>query len=163
MSRADVLKKLILSYKRGDDRAFRETVAQIIEEERKKHHPVLANELEQILNNSSSVHTSNDLHTFERPPQDSDKGIPLLEVRNPGRYLEELVLELPIRKTLDRLIEEFRSWEILESNGLKPTQRILFCGPSGCGKTATAEAIASELGLPLLPSYLIIRPLAKVS
>lgn len=150
MTRADVLKKLILSYKRSDDRAFRETVAQIIEEERKKHHPVLANELEQILNNGSSVQTFNGFATFERPPQDLDKGIPLLEVRNPGRYLDELVLELHIRKTLDRLMEEFRSWEILESNGLKPTQRILFCGPSGCGKTATAEAIASELGLPLL-------------
>lgn len=150
MTRADVLKKLILSYKRGDDRTFRETVAQIVDEERKKHHPVLANELEKILSNGSSLQISNGFHTFECPPQDLDKGIPLLEMRQPGRYLEELILELPIRKVLDRLIEEFRSWEILESNGLRPTQRILFCGPSGCGKTATAEAIASELGLPLL-------------
>lgn len=150
MTRADVLKKLILSHKKGDDRAFRETVAQIIEEERKKHHPVLANELEQLLNNGAAVNGSNGLHALERPPQDSDKGIPLLEVRNSERYLEELVLEVPIRKAIDRLVEEFRSWEILEANGLKPTQRILFCGPSGCGKTATAEAIASELGLPML-------------
>ena len=33
---------------------------------------------------------------------------------------------------------------------MKPSHKILFCGPPGCGKTATAEAIASELGLPLV-------------
>jgi SpoVK/Ycf46/Vps4 family AAA+-type ATPase len=39
---------------------------------------------------------------------------------------------------------------VLEVNALLPSHKLLFCGPPGCGKTATAEALANELGLPLL-------------
>ena len=39
---------------------------------------------------------------------------------------------------------------MLEASGLTPTRRLLFCGPSGCGKTASAEAVAAELGMPML-------------
>jgi SpoVK/Ycf46/Vps4 family AAA+-type ATPase len=150
MPRADTLKKLLISYQRRDDRAFRDTMAQIIEDERKKHHPVLANELAKILNNGSAEAKLNGFTPFERPPADTDKGISLLEVKQPDRYLGDLVLDAKVRQVLDRLMDEFRAWEILEANGLQPTRRILFCGPSGCGKTAAAEAIACELGLPLL-------------
>lgn len=151
MARADLLKKLILSYQKGDDQAFREAAAEIILEERKKHHLILANELEKILNNGSTERNqSPNLVSFEPPPQDVDRQTALLEVKFPSRYLEDLVLSQEIRGLLERLIYEFREWEVLQANGLGPVQRILFCGPSGCGKTATAEAIASELGLPLL-------------
>jgi len=153
MARANVLKKLLRSYQRHDDRAFREVVAQIIEEERRKHHPVLANELEQIINNgngSENRASRNGFTLYDRPPQDADKGVSLLEVRQPDRYFYDLVLDATIAKLLNRLVYEFRSWEILEANGLSPTRRVLFCGPSGCGKTVAAEAIASELGLPML-------------
>jgi SpoVK/Ycf46/Vps4 family AAA+-type ATPase len=148
MARADVLKNLLRSYQRRDDLTFRKVVAQIIEEERRKHHPVLANELEQIINNGSeNVARQNGFTLHDRPPQDTDKGVPLLEVRQPDRYFGDLVLDTTISKLVDRLVYEFRSWEILEANGLSPTRRVLFCGPSGCGKTVTAEAISSELGL----------------
>lgn len=151
MPRADVLKKLLLTYQRRDDRAFREVVALIIEEERRKHHSVLANELEQIINNGQGeVPARNGFTAFDRPPVDADKGVPLLEVRHPDRYFDDLVLEPAIAKLLERVVYEFRSWEVLEANGLSPTRRVLFCGPSGCGKTVAAEAIASELGLPML-------------
>jgi SpoVK/Ycf46/Vps4 family AAA+-type ATPase len=73
-----------------------------------------------------------------------------LTIRQPDRYLEDLVLTETVRAGIDRIITEFREWEVLEANGLSPISRVLFCGPSGCGKTATAEAIAAELGLPLL-------------
>lgn len=150
MPRADNLKKLLQSYQRRDDLTFRSIMVQIIEDERKKHHPVLANELERILNNGTSASNGNGLSLFERPPADADKGASLLEVKQPDRYFTDLVLEQNVQHIIERLIDEFRAWEILEANGLQPTRRILFCGPSGCGKTAAAEAIACELGLPLL-------------
>jgi SpoVK/Ycf46/Vps4 family AAA+-type ATPase len=151
MARADILKKLLQSYQRRDDRAFRETALQIIEEERKKHHPVLANELEYILNNGvAHPPVVNGFTALDQPPRDADKGVPLLEVRHPNRYLVDLVLDTTLDKALNRFIQEFRAWEILEVNGLLPTRRVLFCGPSGCGKTVVAEAISAELGLPLL-------------
>jgi hypothetical protein len=45
MARADLLKKLFNSFCSRDDRGFREAADEIIQEERKKHHPVVANEL----------------------------------------------------------------------------------------------------------------------
>lgn len=74
----------------------------------------------------------------------------MLEIKRPDRYLDDLVLEEATRSLLDRLLREFREWEVLLTNGLRPVRRVLFCGPSGCGKTVTAEALAAELGLPLL-------------
>lgn len=151
MARADLLKKLFHSYRNRDQEAFAQVAGEIIDEERKKHHPVVANELERILKNGVSHPTeSQSFANFDPPPRDPDRRTTLLEIRQPDRYLDDLVLSDAVRKGVDRVISEFREWEVLEANGLSPVKRLLLCGPSGCGKTATAEAIATELGLPLL-------------
>jgi len=152
MARADLLKRLFDSYQRKDDQEFRKAADEIIEEERKKHHVTVANDLLRCLRNGSRDCAVRQPRQFasEPPPLDSDRKTPLFTIRRPARYLEELVLDARVRSLLDRVMLEFRSWEILEANGLLPVRRILFCGPSGCGKTVTAEAIASELGLALL-------------
>jgi len=151
MARADLLKKLFQSYQKRDDRIFRAAAEELIDEERKKHHPVLANELEKILKNGiSELGNLTSLVSFTPPPQDADRKTTLLEIKRPDRYLDDLVLGKTMRCLLDRLLCEFREWEVLLTNGLLPVRRVLFCGPSGCGKTATAEALAAELGLPLL-------------
>jgi uncharacterized protein YehS (DUF1456 family) len=51
MARADLLKKLFTGYQRRDDQAFRQAAEDLIVEERKKQHSILANELERILRN----------------------------------------------------------------------------------------------------------------
>ena len=153
MARADLLKKLLQSYQKRDDRAFREAAAEIIEQERKKHHIVLANELERILKNGNGYIEQgqpSNLTPFGPIPRDADKGVGLLEPKWTSSYLDDLILSQEIRHSIERLMREFREWEVLEANGLLPVRRVLFCGPSGCGKTAAAEAIAAELGLPLL-------------
>ena len=122
----------------------------IAEEERKKHHPALANELLRILNNGVVAATPNLRGTFQPPPRDHEKKAPLLDVKHPDRYLQELILHAGPEEILTRVMREFRQWDILEANGLQPSRKLLFCGPPGCGKTATAEAIATELGLPLV-------------
>jgi len=89
-------------------------------------------------------------HTFDPVPMDSERRSPLLTIRTPDRYFEDLVLQIFVRNSLDRIISEVRGWDVLEANALGPTRCLLFCGPSGCGKTAGAEALSAELGLPML-------------
>ncbi|WP_419587279.1 AAA family ATPase, partial [Thiolapillus sp.] len=62
---------------------------------------------------------------------------------------EDVVLSDENASLLDELLQEHHRAEILQSHGLRPADKLLFCGPPGCGKTLTAEVLASELGLPL--------------
>ncbi|MCP3995057.1 MAG: ATP-binding protein [bacterium] len=152
MARADLLKGLFQSFQKRDDAAFRSVATEIIEDERKKHHPVLANELQRILLNGTraleAVHGTPS--TYDPVPMDDERRTSLLSVRTPDRYFDDLVLVPDVLNALERILSEVRGWEILEANGLAPTRRLLFCGPSGCGKTVSAEAISAELGLPML-------------
>jgi SpoVK/Ycf46/Vps4 family AAA+-type ATPase len=150
MARADLLKELLASYQRDDNTRFEEIAAEIIDEERKKHHTVLANDLENIMQSDTSSRRKNSSVNHLSPPSDDDSGLPLVEVKEPSRHLEDLVLDKETRQVLQKAMYEFREWDTLQMNGLSPVPRILFCGPSGCGKTATAEAVSAELGLPLL-------------
>ena len=150
MARADLLKQLFRAYRDSDRESFMDVARSIADEERKKRHPALANELLRILNNGVVGATPNLRGTFQPPPRDHEKKAPLLEIKNPDRYLGELVLHAETEETLLRVMREFRQWDVLEANGLRPSHKLLFCGPPGCGKTATAEAIATELSLPLV-------------
>lgn len=150
MARSDLLKKLFRSYKGRNDPAFLDAAREIVEDERKKQHISLANELQRILDNGTGHNGVERPLGFEPLPKDTDRGAPLLEVRQPDRYLEDLVLGQAQAAILARVTGEFRQWEVLEANGLRPGNKLLFCGPPGCGKTATAEALSRELGLPLL-------------
>ena len=150
MARGDLLKELFLTYKKGDDAAFLAVASVIADEERKKHHVVLANDLNRILKSSQPAKSANSAKGLEPLPKDPDRGTPLMEVRWPSKPLENLVLSDEQKESIYEVVKEFRHWEILEMNGLIPSQKMLFCGPPGCGKTATAEAIACEMGLPLL-------------
>ena len=133
-------------------RVFRAAALEIVEEERKKQHPVLANELQRILTNGvRSMHGVRRADSaFDPVPVDGDRRTSLLHIRQPDRYFDDLVLSDETQDALSRIMVEVRGWEILEAHGLAPTRRVLFCGPSGCGKTSCAEAIAGEIGLPML-------------
>ena len=150
MARADLLKQLFRAFRDSDRESFMDVARSIADEERKKHHPALAKELLRILNNGLVAATPNLRGTFQPPPRDHEKKAPLLEIKHPDRYLRELVLHAGAKEILLKVMGEFRQWDILEANGLWPSHKLLFCGPPGCGKTATAEALAAELGLPLV-------------
>ena len=150
MARADLLKQLFRAYRDNDRHSFMEVAHSIADEERKKHHGILANELLRILNNGVVAASPSLLGPIQPPPKDQEKKTPLLEVRQPDRYSRQLVLDSGINQQLLRVMREFREWDILEANGLQPSHKLLFCGPPGCGKTVTAEVIATELGLPLV-------------
>ncbi|MEZ5402181.1 MAG: ATP-binding protein [Bryobacteraceae bacterium] len=151
MARADILRRLFTGYQRRDDEAFRQAAAMLIDEERRKHHAILANDLEKILRNGNGTHAeTKSMVPFQSAPLDQDRKTALLEIRQPQRYLNDLVVDQTVAGSVDRIVREFRDWDVLEANGLLPVRRVIFCGPSGCGKTAMAEAISAELGIPML-------------
>jgi SpoVK/Ycf46/Vps4 family AAA+-type ATPase len=90
-----------------------------------------------------SINTPADL------PRDKERGLSLVELRDPEWSINDLVLASDARELLGRVVEENRRSQLIRSYGLRPIRKVLFWGPPGCGKTIAAEAIAKELYLPL--------------
>lgn len=150
MARADLLKQLFRAYRGGDHSQFMDAAMGIVDEERRKQHTTLARDLTRILNNGSNGPAATAAVTLSPLPKDDDRGTSLLDVRHPERYPQDVVLPEAQRRLVTDVMDEFRDWDVLEANGLRPSSTLLFCGPPGCGKTITAEMIATELSLPML-------------
>lgn len=152
MASGKLLRQLIKSGVEGDDTSFRRISEALIAEERQKHHVLLANDLEKILYGSGSGKGSNKLthlNLKQSIPVDKERGLPLLEIKEPVRGLDDVVLGDVNRDSIKRILREYNREEILRSWGMRPVERVLFCGPPGCGKTISAEALAFELNRPL--------------
>ena len=150
MANGKLLRRLIRSGAEGDLDAFRGVAKQVIAEEREKQHHLLANDLETILYGRARAPSSPALRKLvETIPEDRERRIPLVSVREPVRSLEDIVLSRENLSLVKGILREQNREEVLKSHGLRPSDRVLLCGPPGCGKTLTAEVIASELGRPL--------------
>lgn len=149
MASGKLLRQLIKTGAEGNHDAFRQVSQEVIREERAKHHHLLANDLEKILYGRTKTPTSRHSSLNERLPKDRERDLPLLQIKEPLRRLEDVVLSDDNSSLLDELLQEHHRAEVLKSHGLFPADKLLFCGPPGCGKTLSAEILASELGLPL--------------
>lgn len=152
------LKQLFKAYREGDELAFRRAAQEIIEDEESKQHMALARDLRKIIAGGSGAAVAEGV-ALPAPPMDREGDWPLAEIRHPEQALSEMVLPGPLLERLQDLAAEFARWDDLDRHFIPRRQRLLFYGPPGCGKTSAAEAIAAELGLPLL----IIRLDAVVS
>jgi SpoVK/Ycf46/Vps4 family AAA+-type ATPase len=150
MANGKVLRQLIKAGASGDSAAFLRASESIIHEERQKQHHLLANDLEQILygENLSAV-AIRPKHLVADVPVDKERGLPLLDIRQPQRSLEELILPSQSIVAVEELLEEHRRQDLLRSYGMQAAGKVIFYGPPGCGKTLAAEAIAFELDYPL--------------
>lgn len=148
MARADLLKKLFSSFKQDDKEMFYTVATEIIEDEKKKNHGILANDLKLILNGNYQMKKTNTLSSSA--PKDKDRDMSLVEIMYPEKYFSDLIVSEEKIDQLEQIIKEFNNWDVLVSNGVFPIRRALFYGPPGCGKTLSAQALAGELGIPML-------------
>lgn len=152
MASGKLLRQLIRSGVDGDDSGFRQISEALIAEERLKHHNLLANDLEKILYGSAAINGSKKITKMglkQNIPIDKERGLPLLELKEPVRGLADIVLGSANKEAVKRILKEYNREEVLRSWGMRPVERVLFCGPPGCGKTISAEALAYELNRPL--------------
>ncbi len=143
------LKQLFRAYREGDELAFRRAAQEIIEEEESKQHSALARDLRRIIVGGGAAAIAEGV-TFPAPPMDREGEWPLAEVRHPSRLMGDLVLAGKLSDRLQSVADEFHRVEELERHGVPRRQRLLLYGPPGCGKTSVAEALAAEVGLPLM-------------
>ena len=143
------LKQLFRAYREGDELAFRRAAQEIIEEEESKQHLALARDLHRLLAAGAGAAVAEGV-TLPPPPLDREGEWPLAEVRHPSRLIQDLILPGKLIERLETIAAELTRWEELDRAGIPRRQRLLFYGPPGCGKTSVAEAIAAEMGLPLM-------------
>lgn len=150
MARADLLKKLFSSFNNDDRELFTKTAYEIINDERKKNHDILADDLERILNSSKSNYRNGMASMKSIVFPNMEKEVQLVEFHYSDKYLDDIIL--PIEKVLQlgEIIREFQNWDVLISNGVAPRNKLLFYGPPGCGKTLCASVLAAEIGIPLM-------------
>lgn len=150
MANGRLLRQLAKTGAEGDVPAFLQAFQEVIKEEREKQHHQLANDLEKILKGKIKNEPIPLRRYIDAPPTDRDGGMPLCEVREPERTLDEMVLSEENADQLEKLMREYFKEDLLRSHNLRPSSRLLFYGPPGCGKSVTAEVLAKELGRPLV-------------
>ncbi|MDO8731920.1 MAG: ATP-binding protein [Actinomycetota bacterium] len=144
------LKEIFRAFHARDELAFRRAALEIIEEEQAKHHNALARDLQKLLVAGGGQVDSGSTIVVPAPPKDREGEWDLGEVLEPDRLLEDMILHSSVTSALDGIVNEVRQWPALDAAGIPRRQRLLLQGPPGCGKTTAAEALASELGRPLL-------------
>lgn len=143
MARGDLLLSLVRAGSAGNAPLFRKTAEAIIAEERSKRHAILADQL--TLELSRAPPSTNGFHA----PISTVSATELVAERTPKRRLADLVLAPQVRTLIAEVVEEHHRAELLHASNLEPRHRLLLTGVPGNGKTSLAEALATELMVPL--------------
>ena len=148
MARSDHVKALLRSHQRGDEAGFQRAARELIDDERRKRHDLVAEQLEAILEEPGRGRRPLQVSSLRPLPKTRDD-LPLISLEEPRLSFQDLVLSEAAVGVFDSLVEEFRQRSALRAHGVAPRSSLLLVGPPGCGKSASAEAVAGQLGLPI--------------
>lgn len=153
--RSELIKMLFQAYADKDNKKFIQVANEIIKDEEKKKHNLLVKDLRSILSNmpqnNSMLNSISKRYKTNMPiPRDTEKGFPLLEIKEHYFNFDDLILTTELKERLNYIIEELRYIEILGAYGIRPKQKILFCGPPGTGKTLSSKVMSSVMNYPLV-------------
>lgn len=138
MASAEHVKGLIRAHLEQDNARFKTIVLQIAANEARQGHMAVARDLKQLSEKLSN--TNNIVHINNNP---------LLEMYMPNDKISELIVSDNQKIKINRVLEEFKNRDKLQTYGLSNRCKILLEGAPGTGKTFTASIIASELKIPL--------------
>jgi len=152
MPSGEMLIKLFENFKNQDEEGFSKIAFEIIEEEQKKNHFLLADKLKRAMfSSANSINgTPRFINTLGNLPKDKDNNTNLVDIKYTEKEEADIVLNADIREKLNNIVLENQKRELLRSYGMKPKKKLLFCGPPGCGKTLTVEILSNMLNLPIL-------------
>ncbi|XP_053189271.1 nuclear valosin-containing protein-like isoform X1 [Scomber japonicus] len=98
----------------------------------------------------SKKRTKSSTETTESQTLNKKAKSKLPELQNPTLKFEDVGGNEETLKEVCKLMIHMRHPEVYQQLGMVPPKGFLLHGPPGCGKTLLAQAVAGELGLPML-------------
>lgn len=152
--KAELIKRLFRAIFTEDILSLKKIAQQIIVEERRANHNVLADTLEKISATEKPKGAPFDArkgeHGLASLPKSKRTNSQLVSYIPRNQLKHHMILPNEVEERLLSVEQEYVARDRLKRYNLMPKRKILLYGPPGCGKTLSAERIAWNLGLPLL-------------
>jgi SpoVK/Ycf46/Vps4 family AAA+-type ATPase len=162
--KADLLKRVFRAIATDDEVAVGKLLSAIVQEERKKGHTILAEQLESITkskskssaagshnkSSTSAIASVSKLQSLTELPNSKRSQLPLVTEIPRDKLRHHTILSAEVEQRFQRIEREYAARDRLAHHGFNYKQKILLYGLPGCGKTMSAERLAWNTGLPLL-------------
>ena len=177
--KGELLKRLFRAIASEDQTAIQSMLSVVVEEERKKGHTLLAEQLENITHKSNRqsprippemsalspdisrnvIHKAPSSGTISKTPDAHSLTLlsskqrfnhPFIVTTPRERLRHHMILSDVVEDRFRRIEREYVARDRLAHHGLRYRQKILLYGTPGCGKTMGAERLAWNTGLTLV-------------